>query len=429
MSSNPVDVQVVPRRTQTGSQAHQRYSLTSAQAESTEKLGPIQPTQAEQDDPSVKIQPSAGIAARDEPRNTADENPRDQATQSNPAVMGVRWFLVVVAILINTFVYAIDNTIVAVIQPAIVQRFGDLADLLWVSVGPLTTPALLENCVSQSLFVDTLLHAAGFLANCSTSASDVCICTKIDCINLWINAVDYTESFRLYTEISSSQKAVVGNPFAYDAAGKLVGSIQGITFHRLGKEAFTRSLQTGIRDISSMKSSGANSIGLTPVIQSEIGIAHVNDVDKAKMAEIGSDTYQDLQHIGLDSLMAFELLDSLGSQLGLEIPHAEFESCQTPNDIARLAESIKQPPVQRNGDKQASKSLSLIRRGPDRLHPLYMVHDGSDLCSMYSGISSLGKILFGISCDEKSQFRTINDMATAYAGLVGSSKPFILGDK
>ncbi|KAI1373465.1 hypothetical protein F4677DRAFT_448294 [Hypoxylon crocopeplum] len=327
--------------------------------------------------------------------------------------------------------------------------------------------ALLEECVSQPVFVDTLLHAAGFLANCSISASDVCICTKIESINLWIDAVDYTESFRLYTEISSSQKAVVGSSFAYDADGKLVGSIQGITFRRLDKEAFTRSLVSstkssgaGLNGLSNhninhveydtIASPGTNGVRLMPVTQSDIGIAYTNGVDKAKLAQLGSDIHfgdeinnavaevaglpihkvhgeTDLQQIGLDSLMAFELLDLLRSRLGLEIPHTEFESCQTPNDIVRLAESVKQPPVQRNGDGQASKSLSLIRRGSDRLPPLYMVHDGSGLCSMYSAISSLGRNLFGISCDEKNQFRTVDDMATAYAGLVDTSKPFILG--
>ncbi|KAM0811981.1 putative Major facilitator superfamily (MFS) profile domain-containing protein [Seiridium cardinale] len=49
--------------------------------------------------------------------------------------VGARWFLIVVAILINTFVYAIDNTIVAVIQPNIVEQFDDLSNLPWVSVG------------------------------------------------------------------------------------------------------------------------------------------------------------------------------------------------------------------------------------------------------------------------------------------------------
>lgn len=59
----------------------------------------------------------------------------------------------VAAILINTFVYAIDNTIVAVIQPvsqkdccskvflystdiqAIADRFGNISNLPWLSVG------------------------------------------------------------------------------------------------------------------------------------------------------------------------------------------------------------------------------------------------------------------------------------------------------
>lgn len=48
-------------------------------------------------------------------------------------VTGIAWVLVVVSILISTFLFALDNTIVADIQPAIVKRFGDITKLPWLS--------------------------------------------------------------------------------------------------------------------------------------------------------------------------------------------------------------------------------------------------------------------------------------------------------
>lgn len=48
-------------------------------------------------------------------------------------VTGVAWILVVLSILISTFLFALDNTIVADIQPAIVERFGAINKLPWLS--------------------------------------------------------------------------------------------------------------------------------------------------------------------------------------------------------------------------------------------------------------------------------------------------------
>jgi hypothetical protein len=49
-------------------------------------------------------------------------------------VKGFVWALVVLAILSSTFLFAFDNTVVADVQPAIVERFGDIRKLPWLSV-------------------------------------------------------------------------------------------------------------------------------------------------------------------------------------------------------------------------------------------------------------------------------------------------------
>lgn len=91
MSSKSVDVQAVPRPTQTGgSQTYQRYSPTSGQGESTEKLGPIQPIRAQYDGPSVNMETTTSMAARDELSDAANGDSGDQVTQSSPRLKGGR---------------------------------------------------------------------------------------------------------------------------------------------------------------------------------------------------------------------------------------------------------------------------------------------------------------------------------------------------
>ena len=56
-------------------------------------------------------------------------------------VHGFAWLLVVLSILSSTFLFALDNTIVADVQPAIVERFGSISKLPWLSVAFLVAAA------------------------------------------------------------------------------------------------------------------------------------------------------------------------------------------------------------------------------------------------------------------------------------------------
>lgn len=58
--------------------------------------------------------------------------PVDETSPRN--IHGIKWALAVISILISTFLFALDNTIVADVQPAIVERFGQVDKLPWLSV-------------------------------------------------------------------------------------------------------------------------------------------------------------------------------------------------------------------------------------------------------------------------------------------------------
>lgn len=67
----------------------------------------------------------------------------EEAGSSPRKAKGIVWVLIVIAVLSSCFLFALDNTIVADIQPAIVERFNDIGKLPWLSaaffVGALST--------------------------------------------------------------------------------------------------------------------------------------------------------------------------------------------------------------------------------------------------------------------------------------------------
>ncbi|KAF5879535.1 putative mfs drug efflux protein [Botrytis fragariae] len=66
--------------------------------------------------------------------NATVERDRDIVEHSTRTINGLSWILVVACISSSTFLFAIDNTIVADIQTAIVEEFDEVGKLTWVSV-------------------------------------------------------------------------------------------------------------------------------------------------------------------------------------------------------------------------------------------------------------------------------------------------------
>ncbi|KAL9126928.1 MAG: hypothetical protein Q9217_004104 [Psora testacea] len=64
-----------------------------------------------------------------------------QAGKSPRDIHGIKWTMAVSSILASAFLFALDNTIVADIQPAIVTRFGNVNKLPWLSVAFLVAAA------------------------------------------------------------------------------------------------------------------------------------------------------------------------------------------------------------------------------------------------------------------------------------------------
>lgn len=88
-----------------------------------------------------------------EPIPAAPEQKNEQAPAGRQ-LRGISWILVVSSILTSTFLFGLDNTIVADVQPAIVSQFGSVDRLAWLSV------AFLVGAASTTLFWSVKIASA-----------------------------------------------------------------------------------------------------------------------------------------------------------------------------------------------------------------------------------------------------------------------------
>jgi hypothetical protein len=86
---------------------------------------------------------------------TTQQTSASELEREGPAreLKGIKWIICVLSIFSSVFLYALDNTIVATIQPSIIDAFGHLEKLPWVSV------AFQVTCVALNLTWYVWLHA------------------------------------------------------------------------------------------------------------------------------------------------------------------------------------------------------------------------------------------------------------------------------
>lgn len=110
--------------------------------EPREKLGEILPDTAFNSKTLDKSNNTQDVSACTSQTAVSCIDPEKQITQPGSGVEppprdinGFKWVLVITAILSSIFLYALDATVVADIQPVIVKEFNSLENLTWLGVG------------------------------------------------------------------------------------------------------------------------------------------------------------------------------------------------------------------------------------------------------------------------------------------------------
>lgn len=350
--------------------------------------------------------------------------------------------------------------------------------------------SFLGNYVTPPAFTDTLLHAAGFIANLNVSNKNICMCSAVQSITIITQNIDYANSFKIYCSLTELPSGLVlADAYAMDHDYTVVAIVRGMQFKKLRHANFSRLLKSVAesshrsltdesengndehssysdtqstarsRDESRLSSSPPSTImngSDTPVCNTDDGpmVTICNVVQSVCEAPI-EDLHdgKSLEELGIDSLMQIEITTKLKTAFPeKDIDHTKLWECQSlgalkallsmddkPNNTsvrATPSESGCATSTQKHSPTDDIEELKLdatvIQRGPIVVPPLILFHDGSGQISMYKGLKSLGRMVYAFADPDfgsQNSMASITDMAERYIAKLTSSKTFsvILG--
>ncbi|KAI0322049.1 beta-ketoacyl synthase [Amylostereum chailletii] len=219
--------------------------------------------------------------------------------------------------------------------------------------------------VVHPVFMDTLLHVAGFVANMQGGIKDAFICSKVDSVKVIPELFDAHASYGVYISNAwlADERVMLAEAYAVDlgASRKVVAHLKGMHFRKVQLSSLKRSLassngqsqrepqqlQPSLRRTftghPTTPSAVPTSQTLPRKVTSEVVriVAETCDISPAVL-----DVDADLEAHGVDSLLSIELLHKLAAAF----PNAGFNSqalnaCRTVGDIIRGVAINSSPPT------------------------------------------------------------------------------------
>lgn len=211
-----------------------------------------------------------------------------------------------------------------------------------------------DGFVCPPAFTDTLLHAAGFVANSKINADEACICVKVERVIIPCGAENkalYGHEMGVYCGlVECFDDLIIGDAYALDDEGNVVACVEGMHFKRLRLKSFqahlARSLKPTptqeLRNDSGIKAS-ARPPPRVPPPPRPVQQPSIRETLYSSVSDICGVTYADIQEntrlsdIGVDSLLTIELTMALQQQfshLGLE--GSDFANCETVGEMEAI---------------------------------------------------------------------------------------------
>ncbi|KAK4215595.1 hypothetical protein QBC37DRAFT_281428 [Rhypophila decipiens] len=348
--------------------------------------------------------------------------------------------------------------------------------------------AAVDGCLTHPVFTDTLLHAAGFIANLNmvmdSKEQMIGICARVESLEIAYRDIDVSKGvFTIYCSLLeiNGAKSVLADTVVLNEAGKVVAVVRGIEFRKLRLPVFQAALardcdDTVVKPCRAMdmarKFGRTGQSGLETPSTSSVDFPTPNpgidpDFIRSSVMEIvvrvggfqggreGISTLlstKSLDELGIDSMMRIEIAAKLcrvfpGQALDHR-PHA-LEDCNTLDEMqAVVLAATAGPPPPGSGRISTSLPPSSSRSNPVTLHmalstvqstPLVLFHDGSGQITPYARLTAHDRTTHafwdpsfgGLMSDKKQPFTSITHMAGHYISLLmptlDKNTPIILG--
>jgi iterative type I PKS product template protein len=340
----------------------------------------------------------------------------------------------------------------------------------------------IKHYVSPPAFTDTLLHAAGFIANVLVGSEDICICANVESYEILYGKINYEDTFTIYCSMVEIKGAMLADAFALSSAGEMVAVIRGMEFKKLRLLAFQRLLGRQVNDSQSKKfmytldDLPASKLFSNPstLVSPTNGILFANEganiatmdqkstssikhnlirvvVEVSGFSEEELDYARAMDELGIDSLMQIEIASKLARAFpGCELDHNTFADCETLQSLENMLSSVvfgmtnePEPPQslglahdsEDKGSELMVTSIPTSRMNPAVLSTssggrssLYLFHDGSGQVNMYKSIRDDRYSAFGFFDpffgDRHNSFKSLVQMAGYYISLLPESLDF-----
>ncbi|KAF8891957.1 polyketide synthase [Gymnopilus junonius] len=246
-----------------------------------------------------------------------------------------------------------NRTIYQLIFPRVVEystEFRTLQSLSLSSDGleAIGVMALPHSCDTgkfsvRPLFLDTLVHIAGFISNLRGGKDYAYICSEINTVQVLSTAITNGASFTLYCRISpfDNESRLLGETFALSDAGPrtLIAHIHGIVFQRVR----LKGLQAGLANITELCSPSPKyrTMPKEGSVRSDIDatvsriVANACGIEPPDLSPL-----QDFDSFGIDSLMRIELSYDISRAFpGFGCQPEELRQCKNVLDVVKAITS------------------------------------------------------------------------------------------
>lgn len=206
--------------------------------------------------------------------------------------------------------------------------------------------------VSSPAFVDTLLHAAGFIANTYVRPDIACICVSLEQAMVPSDSPElHGQDLKIYCTLVDVDHSFIADTYALDANNKMLAYIEGMCFKKVKLKSFKTHLSREKAQSSSKIESPIprTSETLPPANKALSGTSLSDDISRGRatitstirsiIREVcGTDydpaIYNTPAEMGVDSLLLIELTETLLRRFPhVSILKSELENCRTVGDI------------------------------------------------------------------------------------------------